>query len=105
MVLLGCLHGGAGRGGAAPGDGCAADASREVHRHRIPLGLAMLEQGWITPDAAAFRSGGAAGSRSGRLGEWLVRQRSASEELVTRALGLQWSCPVLEDGVLTTRKG
>ena len=32
---------------------------------------------------------------SGRLGEWLVRQRSSSEELVTRALGLQWGCPVL----------
>ena len=31
----------------------------------------------------------------GRLGEWLVRQRSSSEEQVTRALGLQWGCPVL----------
>ena len=32
---------------------------------------------------------------SGRLGEWLVRQRSTSEERVTRTLGLQWGCPVL----------
>ena len=31
----------------------------------------------------------------GRLGHWLVRQQGVSEQLVTRALGLQWSCPVL----------
>jgi hypothetical protein len=73
----------------------ARGASRETYRHRIPLGLAMLEQGWITPielrtALAAQRTAG-----SGKLGEWLVRQRSSSEELVTRALGLQWGCPVL----------
>jgi hypothetical protein len=73
----------------------ARGAARETHRHRIPLGLAMLEQGWITQGElraalAAQRSAG-----SGRLGEWLVRQRSSSEELVTRALGLQWGCPML----------
>jgi hypothetical protein len=68
---------------------------RENYRHRIPLGLAMLEQGWITPIAlrAALAAQRTAGR--GRLGEWLVRQRSSSEELVTRALGLQWGCPVL----------
>jgi hypothetical protein len=70
-------------------------AARETHRHRIPLGLAMLEQGWITQGElrtalAAQRTAG-----GGKLGEWLVRQRSSSEELVTRALGLQWGCPVL----------
>jgi hypothetical protein len=32
---------------------------------------------------------------AGRLGQWLVRQQGVSEQLVTRALGLQWSCPVL----------
>ncbi|MFZ0336386.1 MAG: hypothetical protein WAL45_00020 [Terracidiphilus sp.] len=73
----------------------ARGVARENYRHRIPLGLAMLEQRWITPIAlrtalAAQRTAG-----SGRLGEWLVRQRSSSEELVTRALGLQWGCPVL----------
>jgi len=73
----------------------ARGAAREAYRHRIPLGLAMLEQGWITQGElrtalAAQRTAG-----SGKLGEWLVRQRSSSEELVTRALGLQWGCPVL----------
>ena len=67
----------------------------EVHRHRIPLGLTMLEQGWITQTQLrgaleAQRSAGA-----GRLGQWLVRQQGVSENLVTRGLGLQWSCPVL----------
>lgn len=67
----------------------------ERHRHRIPLGLVMLEQGWITPGqlrqaVQAQRQAGA-----GRLGHWLMRQQGVSERLVTRALGLQWSCPVL----------
>ena len=67
----------------------------ESHRHRIPLGLMMLEQGWIT--SAQLRKGLEAQKQAGggRLGHWLVRQQGVSEQLVTRALGLQWSCPVL----------
>ncbi len=65
------------------------------YRHRIPLGLIMLEQNWITQvqlreALEAQRSAG-----MGRLGYWLVRQHAVSEQTVTRALGLQWSCPVL----------
>jgi len=74
-------------------DGCGS--ATETHRHRIPLGLAMLEQGWITEAdlrkaLLAQRSAG-----TGKLGWWLKQQRSANEGLVTRALGLQWGCPVL----------
>jgi hypothetical protein len=67
----------------------------ETHRHRIPLGLTMLEQGWISnlQLRGALNAQKAAGG--GRLGNWLVRQQGVSESLVTRALGLQWSCPVL----------
>jgi len=66
-----------------------------VHRHRIPLGLTMLEQGWIT--AVQLRGGLQAqkAAGGGRLGHWLVEQHGVSEALVARALGLQWSCPVL----------
>lgn len=73
----------------------ARGSAGEGHRHRIPLGLAMLEQGWITQRdlRAALAAQRTAGS--GKLGHWLVRQQSVSEELVTRALGLQWGCPVL----------
>ena len=72
-------------------------AARAAHRHRIPIGLLMLEQGWITENQLK----GAVASQKqhgGRLGSWLVRQQGVSEELVTRALALQWSCPVLPVG-------
>lgn len=73
----------------------ARGTAGENHRHRVPLGLTMLEQGWITQKdlRAALAAQRAAGA--GKLGQWLVRQQSVSEELVTRALGLQWGCPVL----------
>jgi hypothetical protein len=65
------------------------------HHHRIPLGLVMLEQGWITSGQlrGALEAQKAAGA--GRLGHWLVRQQGVSEQLVARAVGLQWNCPVL----------
>ena len=54
----------------------------------------MLEQGWIT--AGQLRSAlDAQRTSGGRLGQWLVRREGVSESLVTRALSLQWSCPVL----------
>jgi hypothetical protein len=69
--------------------------AQESHRHRIPLGLLMLEQGWIS--SAQLRQGLEAQRMAGggRLGYWLVRQQGVSEQSMTRALGLQWSCPVL----------
>ena len=73
----------------------ARGSGLESYRHRIPLGLAMLEQGWITKDQLreALKAQKAAGG--GRLGQWLVSRKCVSEQLVTRALGLQWSSPVL----------
>jgi len=68
---------------------------RDEHRHRIPLGLVMLEQGWITKDQLRQALDAQRASGGGRLGDWLVRQQGVDEQLVTRALGLQWSCPVL----------
>ena len=70
-------------------------SARESHRHRIPLGLAMLEQGWITPENLRAALSAQRNAGTGKLGWWLVRQQSASEDLVTRALGMQWGCPVL----------
>lgn len=67
----------------------------ELHRHRIPLGLLMMEQGWITPAQLRRALDAQKAAGSGRLGEWLVRQRAVSEARVTRALAMQWSCPVL----------
>lgn len=69
--------------------------SLEQHRHRVPLGLLMLEHGWIT---AAQLRGALEGQKThgaGRLGHWLMVKEGVSERLVTRALGVQWSCPML----------
>jgi hypothetical protein len=68
---------------------------QESHRHRIPLGLVMLEQGWITSGQLRQALDAQKLAGAGRLGYWLVRQQGVSEQLVTRALGVQWSCPVL----------
>ncbi len=67
----------------------------ETYRHRIPLGLLMLEKGWITRAQLREALQAQAAAGSGRLGEWLIRQHATDEMLVTRALALQWSCPVL----------
>jgi hypothetical protein len=69
--------------------------AQETHRHLIPLGLLMLEKGWITPMQLRQALDAQKVAGSGRLGHWLERQQGVSEELVTRALGFQWSCPVL----------
>jgi hypothetical protein len=73
----------------------AGRAAAPAYRHRIPIGLAMLEQGWITQEQlrGALEAQRAAGG--GRLGRWLVRTQGVSEHLVTRALGLQWNCAVM----------
>ena len=68
---------------------------QETHRHRVPLGLMMLEQGWITAGQLRQALDAQKAAGGGRLGHWLVRQQGVSEHLVAKALGLQWSCPVL----------
>ncbi len=65
------------------------------HRHRVPLGLVMLEQGWITSEQLRQALDAQREAGQGKLGRWLVHQHGVSEQLVTRALSLQWSCPVL----------
>jgi hypothetical protein len=70
-------------------------ASPDAHRHRVPLGLTMMEQGWITPGQLRRALEAQRSAGGGRVGHWLMRQQGVSEKLVTRALGLQWSCPVL----------
>ena len=69
--------------------------AEQTHRHRIPLGLVMMERGWISAAQLrdALEAQRAAGA--GRIGHWLIHRQGVSEHLVTRALGLQWRCPVL----------
>ena len=65
------------------------------HQHRIPLGLVMLSQGWITQAQlrAALEAQRLAGT--GRIGEWLVQKSGVNSAQITRGLATQWSCPVL----------
>ncbi|HXS76579.1 MAG TPA: hypothetical protein VN753_10405 [Terracidiphilus sp.] len=80
---------------------------QEPYRHRIPLGLLMLEKGWIT--APQLRRAVEAQRKTGnlRIGEWLVRQGAADEASVSRALSMQWACPVLRlpEGRATLQAG
>jgi hypothetical protein len=69
--------------------------AHETHHHRIPLGLLMMEQGWITSKQLRDALDAQKSAGAGRLGDWLVQQHATDEATVTRALGLQWSCPVL----------
>lgn len=67
----------------------------EPYQPRIPLGLLMLEQGLIS--APQLRRAVEAQKRTGklRIGEWLIKQGAADERSITRALSMQWGCPVL----------
>jgi hypothetical protein len=73
----------------------SALAEGALHRHRMPIGLVLLSQGWITREQlrAALNAQRAAGT--GRIGTWLMKQCNLPEEKVTRALGMQWGCPVV----------
>jgi hypothetical protein len=54
----------------------------------------MLEQGWITAAQLRQALDRQKEAGAGRLGHWLERHQGVSEQMVARALGLQWSCPV-----------
>jgi hypothetical protein len=66
-----------------------------AHRHRIPLGLVLLDQGAITQAQlrAALEAQRAAGR--GRIGEWLDATCGVASEAIVRALAVQWNRPVL----------
>jgi len=66
-----------------------------VYRHRRPLGLVMMEQGWITADELKQALAAQRAGAGRRLGDCLGCQYGVSEQLVTRALSLQWNCAVL----------
>ncbi|QNI34150.1 hypothetical protein H7849_09740 [Alloacidobacterium dinghuense] len=68
---------------------------RAVHQHRVPLGLVLLSRGVIDHDQLRRALEAQRKTGSGRLGEWLVRQNSADEEQIARALSAQWNCPLL----------
>jgi hypothetical protein len=73
----------------------ALSTREEIHRHRVPLGLLLQSQGWITRSQL---EDGLERQRStgGRIGEILVDQGYLSEDQVSRGLSIQWGCPVFK---------
>jgi Type II secretion system (T2SS), protein E, N-terminal domain len=74
--------------------GTATPATTRVH-HRIPLGLLMLSRGQLTKEQLREAIDAQTASGQDRLGDWLEKLGFATEQQVTAALGMQWSCPVL----------
>lgn len=69
------------------------------HRHRVPLGLMLYSQGVITQEqlraaVEAQRESAQRGDKPRRIGRWLIQQSSLDEMQLTRALSLQWNCPL-----------
>jgi Type II secretion system (T2SS), protein E, N-terminal domain len=65
------------------------------HRHRIPLGLMMLAQGWITQSQLQKALTAQRERGSGRIGEWLKTECGLAPEQIMRGVSMQWGCPVL----------
>ncbi|MDE3137490.1 MAG: hypothetical protein KGL59_13010 [Acidobacteriota bacterium] len=64
------------------------------HRRRVPIGLLLLQRGVINEDQLRQALALQQEHREGRLGDWLRRIGAASELDITRALAMQWGCPV-----------
>jgi len=65
------------------------------HRHRVPLGLLMLAQGWITHPQLRKALDAQRENGTGRIGDWLQSECGVAPEQVARGLSMQWGCPVL----------
>lgn len=65
------------------------------HRHRVPLGLLMLAQGWITHPQLQQALAAQRESGTGRIGDWLISECGLDADQIIRGLSMQWGCPVL----------
>jgi len=69
-------------------------ARPQTKPHRVPLGLLMLSRGYVDNEQLKKALKAQKDSGSGRVGEWLRHIGAATEEQVTKVLGVQWSIPV-----------
>jgi hypothetical protein len=63
--------------------------------HRVPLGLLMLEHGYVSEEQLRTALEMQTRERRGRIGEWLQVLHFVTERQVLTALGVQWACPLL----------
>jgi hypothetical protein len=64
-------------------------------KHRVPLGLLMLELGYVSEEQLRTALEMQIRERRGRIGEWLQVLHFVTERQVLAALGVQWACPLL----------
>jgi hypothetical protein len=68
-----------------------------IHRHRIPLGLVLLAEGWISREQLRKALDAQKAGATDRIGSWLVEHCGLDEHRVTQALSIQWNCPVFSN--------
>ena len=71
------------------------DLEATPHRHRIPLGLVLLDQGLITNFQLRQALDAQRTAGHGRIGEWLDQTCNIGSDKIVRALATQWNRPVL----------
>ena len=71
-----------------------AEVRLPAQPNRLPLGLVLLSQGDISSAQLRRALELQKKTKSGRVGEWLVRMGAVSEQQVTAALAVQQRCPV-----------
>jgi hypothetical protein len=67
-----------------------------MHVHRVPLGLVLLSMGAITETELQTALEQQRQAKQGRIGDWLRKGTDLSEREITRALGMQWNCPIFD---------
>jgi hypothetical protein len=73
-----------------------------VHRHRIPIGLVLLAEGWISHEQLKKALEAQRKGFAGRIGAWLMENCGLDERHLTQALSIQWNCPVFSLSKLRT---
>lgn len=69
-----------------------------MHRHRVPIGLVLLTEGWISHSDLRKALDAQRAGASVRIGAWLMEHCGLEERRITQALGIQWNCPILTIG-------
>jgi hypothetical protein len=67
-----------------------------THVHRVPLGLVLLSMGAITEVELQTALEQQRQAKQGRIGDWLRKGTELGEKEITRALGMQWNCPIFD---------
>jgi Type II secretion system (T2SS), protein E, N-terminal domain len=73
----------------------SAPISDASPNHRVPLGLLMLEHGYVNEQQLRTALEMQSRERKGRIGEWLHALHFVTERQLLTVLGVQWACPLL----------